>query len=131
VWVGTKDGAALKTKGGSYRVFGASYAGPIFQQFMRDAHEAMGFKSSEHQFSDFKGTGDPQPDGAIPSPTPEQKNPFDPCIIPGNPLCPPPGGGGPGGGGGGGPGGGGGGDGGGNGRLPVYQTPPIILDRPD
>jgi membrane peptidoglycan carboxypeptidase len=124
VWVGTKDGAALKTKGGSYRVFGASYAGPIWRQFMREAHEAMKFDSSKFQFGDFKGTGDQQPGGAIPSPTP--KNPFDPCIIPGNPLCPPPGEG-PGGGG---PGGGGGGDGGGNGRPPVYETPPIIITRP-
>ncbi len=86
VWVGTKDGAALKTKGGSYRVFGASYAGPIWRQFMRDAHEAMKFDSSKYQFGGPKGTGDQMPGGAIPSPTPA--NPFDPCMIPGQPAVP-------------------------------------------
>ncbi len=127
VWVGTKDGAALKSRQRGYRVFGASFAGPIWRQFMNDAHEAMKFDPSKYQFGDFKGTGDPMAGGAIPSPTPA--NPFDPCMIPGNPLCPPPGGGGPGGwrrSGGGGPGGGGGG----NDRPPIFETPPIIIRPP-
>jgi membrane peptidoglycan carboxypeptidase len=108
VWVGTKDGAALKTKNGSTRVFGASYAGPIWQQFMRDAHEAMGLKGSDpkYQFGQPAGTGVTEVPGAVGSPAPAPP-PIDPCIIPFNPNCPRPGGPGGGGPGGGGPGGGG------------------------
>ena len=89
VWVGTKDGAALKSRAGGYRVFGSSYAGPDLAAV--HARRARG-DEVRHRRSTSSATsrapGTRWRAGAIPSPTPA--NPFDPCMIPGNPLCPPP-----------------------------------------
>jgi membrane peptidoglycan carboxypeptidase len=41
VWLGTTDGRALRTSTGSYAVYGASHAAPIWRQFMMDATAAM------------------------------------------------------------------------------------------
>jgi membrane peptidoglycan carboxypeptidase len=41
VWLGTTDGKALVTSGGSHDVFGANFPGPIWRQFMVQAITAM------------------------------------------------------------------------------------------
>jgi membrane peptidoglycan carboxypeptidase len=51
VWVGTNDGAALKTRTGSSQVFGSTHAGPIWQQFMREATDAMAFDEDLRRFN--------------------------------------------------------------------------------
>jgi membrane peptidoglycan carboxypeptidase len=42
VWLGTTDGKALRTSGGDYRVFGSTYAAPVWRQFMLNALAALG-----------------------------------------------------------------------------------------
>jgi membrane peptidoglycan carboxypeptidase len=72
VWVGTKSGNALRTKGGSYAVYGNNYAGPIFKQYMEDATKAL-FPHPDPSMLHFDAAGDTgnvNPPGSVPSPTP-------------------------------------------------------------
>jgi membrane peptidoglycan carboxypeptidase len=50
VWLGTTDGTALTTKDGGHDVFGASYPGPIWRQFMVDATAAMHLDKNKFKF---------------------------------------------------------------------------------
>jgi membrane peptidoglycan carboxypeptidase len=94
VWVGTKDGKALRHTRDGYSVYGGSHAGPIWRQFMKDAHTAMKLDRSKHRFGPPAGTGDTQPPGAVPSPTPTPEptpdGPPDPPDPPGPPGPPDP-----------------------------------------
>jgi membrane peptidoglycan carboxypeptidase len=73
VWVGTTDGSGLKTKDGSYSVFGANYPGPIWRQFMQDATKAMNLDKSKMHFAKPTTTAPPTsaaPTSAPPTPSP-------------------------------------------------------------
>jgi membrane peptidoglycan carboxypeptidase len=69
VWLGTTDGKPLRTNGGGYDVFGASHPGPIWQQFMADAAEAMKLDPGEYRF-DAPGFPDETPSAPPPADTP-------------------------------------------------------------
>ena len=75
VWVGTTDGKALVTKDGRTNVFGSTYAGPIWRQFMRAAHEAMQFDEGLRRFDKPVGpptpTAEPTRRDATAEPTPD------------------------------------------------------------
>lgn len=111
VWVGTTDGTALVTRDGSTEVYGSNYPGPIWQQFMRDATNAMQLDKSVSKFAQPHLTGtptatpstepsaspspssSPRPSGA-PSPSvgpidPEPSGPPVPSLPPAS-LPPPP-----------------------------------------
>ena len=70
VWVGTTDGKALVTKDGNVNVFGSTYPGPIWRQFMANALEAMALDPDKYRFEAPKVTPSPTP-SPIPEPTPE------------------------------------------------------------
>jgi len=72
VWVGTKSGKALHSRQAGYAVYGNNFAGPIFQQYMRDATQAL-FPHPDASMLHFDGaanTGNLMPNGAVASPTP-------------------------------------------------------------
>ncbi|HEX5997170.1 MAG TPA: transglycosylase domain-containing protein [Jiangellales bacterium] len=64
VWLGTTDGKPLKTKDGSYEVYGASGPGPIWRQFMEQATAALKLDPDKYRF------GEPKFPGETPSPSP-------------------------------------------------------------
>ena len=70
VWVGTNDGGPLITRTNSSQVFGSTYAGPIWQQFMRDATDAMNFDEGLRKFNAPVLTASPSP-SPLESPEPE------------------------------------------------------------
>jgi membrane peptidoglycan carboxypeptidase len=75
VWLGTSDGKPLRTKDGSYDVFGASHPGPIWQQFMADAAEAMKLDPEKYRFDKPRFPGEtpsapPPADTPAPPPSP-------------------------------------------------------------
>jgi membrane peptidoglycan carboxypeptidase len=84
VWLGTTDGKALVTKNGSYSVFGSSYPGPIWRQFMVEATRAMELSREGTEFENPK-FADETPTPA-PSPTPEPEPSPEPTCTPEN--CP-------------------------------------------
>ncbi|SCL29176.1 Membrane carboxypeptidase (penicillin-binding protein) [Micromonospora rhizosphaerae] len=63
VWLGTTDGKPLKTKDGSYEVYGSSGPGPIWRQFMEQATAALKLDPDKYRF------GTPEFPGDTPSPT--------------------------------------------------------------
>ncbi|MFR9779119.1 transglycosylase domain-containing protein [Micromonospora sp. MS34] len=69
VWLGTTDGKPLKTKNGSYEVYGSTGPGPIWRQFMEQATAAMKLDPDKYRF------GDP----AFPDDTPTQTAPASPA----------------------------------------------------
>jgi membrane peptidoglycan carboxypeptidase len=117
VWLGTTDGKPLRTKGGSYDVFGASHPGPIWQQFMAQAAKSMRLDPDEYRFAEpgfpdqtpsapppadmpappptqgLEPTGAPNPTGS-PQPTraPQPTKPPKPTASPRppTPITPPP-----------------------------------------
>ncbi|GIF68484.1 penicillin-binding protein [Asanoa ishikariensis] len=76
VWLGTKDGKPLRTKDGSYDVFGASHPGRIWQQFMTDAAKAMELNPDDYRF------GEPKFPGETPSAPPSAETPAPPTASP-------------------------------------------------
>lgn len=105
VWVGTTDGTALVTKNGSTEVYGSNYPGPIWQQFMRDATNAMQLDKQLSRFAKPKLTGSPTPSASAEpsatstpsstprptgSPSPTVPQPTLPIPIPTGPATPPP-----------------------------------------
>jgi membrane peptidoglycan carboxypeptidase len=94
VWVGTTDGTALVTKNGSTEVYGSNYPGPIWQQFMRDATNAMQLDKGLSRFAQPKLTGTPTPSAtAEPSGTPTPTGSPRPTASPSptvSPIVPPP-----------------------------------------
>ncbi len=80
VWLGTTDGEALVTKNGSFSVFGSSYPGPIWRQFMTEATRAMELSREGTEFEDPK-FADETPTPA-PSPTPEPEPSPEPTCTP-------------------------------------------------
>jgi membrane peptidoglycan carboxypeptidase len=102
VWVGTTDGAALKTKNGRFDVYGYNYPGPIWQQFMAAVTKAMDFPKDLARFRKPKvtaapttpapppsvptGTATAGPTGRVPTPT----LPPLPPITAGPPATPQP-----------------------------------------
>jgi len=79
VWVGTNDGGPLITGAGSSRVFGSTHAGPIWQQFMRDATDAMDFDEGLRKFNAPVLTPSPSPS---PSESPEPEPSVEPSVEP-------------------------------------------------
>jgi membrane peptidoglycan carboxypeptidase len=79
VWVGTNDGAPLITRTGSSQVFGSTHAGPIWQQFMRDATDAMNFDEGLRKFNAPVHTASPSPS---PSESPEPEPSVEPSPEP-------------------------------------------------
>ncbi len=79
VWVGTNDGAPLITRTGSSQVFGSTHAGPIWQQFMRDATDAMNFDEGLRKFNAPVLTASPSPS---PSESPEPEPSVEPSVEP-------------------------------------------------
>jgi len=54
VWLGTTDGKALRTRNGSTEVFGSSYPGPIWRQFMATATAALKLDKEKFRFGEPK-----------------------------------------------------------------------------
>jgi membrane peptidoglycan carboxypeptidase len=79
VWVGTNDGGPLITRTGSSQVFGSTHAGPIWQQFMRDATDAMNFDEGLRKFNAPVLTASPSPS---PSESPEPEPSVEPSVEP-------------------------------------------------
>ena len=79
VWVGTNDGGPLITRTGSSDVFGSTHAGPIWQQFMRDATDAMHFDEGLRKFNAPVLTASPSPS---PSESPEPDPSVEPSVEP-------------------------------------------------
>ncbi|HEX2771144.1 MAG TPA: transglycosylase domain-containing protein [Micromonosporaceae bacterium] len=78
VWLGTTDGKPLKTKDGSYEVYGASGPGPIWRQFMEQATAALKLDPDKYRFAEPKFPGETPspsapstPTSAAPPPTPK------------------------------------------------------------
>ncbi len=84
VWVGTNDGAPLITLTGSSQVFGSTHAGPIWQQFMRDATDAMNFDEGLRKFNAPVLTASPSPS---PSESPEPEPSVEPSVEPSPERC--------------------------------------------
>jgi membrane peptidoglycan carboxypeptidase len=87
VWVGTKDGGPLLTKSGGTDVFGSSFAGPIWRQFMAAATTAMNLDKSKARFVAPKVTPSPTPSPTpeappSPTPTPTPKPTPTPSLVP-------------------------------------------------
>jgi membrane peptidoglycan carboxypeptidase len=78
VWLGTTDGKPLKTKDGSYEVYGATAPGPIWRQFMGQATAALKLDPDKYRFGEPKfpdETPSPSapstPRSTAPQPTPK------------------------------------------------------------
>jgi membrane peptidoglycan carboxypeptidase len=99
VWVGSgaPEEFALKKADNKTTMWGADQPMQIFQRFTKEATAALGWKSAGMKFGPQSNSGDMNPPGSVPSPTPTDNN------CQGQDNCNP--GGGPGGGQGGGPGG--------------------------
>ncbi|WP_307812511.1 transglycosylase domain-containing protein [Micromonospora coerulea] len=71
VWLGTTDGKPLRTKDGSYEVYGSTGPGPIWRQFMEQATAALKLDPDKYRF----GTPEFPDDAPEPTATPEQPEP--------------------------------------------------------
>ncbi|GAA3776462.1 transglycosylase domain-containing protein [Micromonospora maritima] len=70
VWLGTTDGKPLRTRGGSYEVYGSTGAAPIWRQFMARATEAMKLDPDRYRFREPGFPGDaPEPSPSAPAPS--------------------------------------------------------------
>ncbi|MFU8875418.1 transglycosylase domain-containing protein [Micromonospora sp. SL4-19] len=89
VWLGTTDGKPLKTKDGSYEVYGSSGPGPIWRQFMEQATGALKLDPDKYRFADPKFPGDaPPPPTRAPAPTTTSPTPSarpTPTVTPSSP----------------------------------------------
>ncbi|MGN9777361.1 transglycosylase domain-containing protein [Micromonospora sp. H33] len=72
VWLGTTDGKPLRTKDGSYDVFGSSGAGPIWRQFMEQATAALKLDPDKYRFTEPKFPDDDAPSSPTASARPER-----------------------------------------------------------
>jgi membrane peptidoglycan carboxypeptidase len=89
VWLGTVDGKPLRTKDGSYQVFGATGAGPIWRQFMEQATAALKLDPDKYRFGTPTFPDDaPEPSTAPPSaaPTSATPSPTSASPTPSRPL---------------------------------------------
>ena len=81
VWLGTVYGKPLKTKDGSYDVFGATGAAPIWRQFMEQATAALKLDPDKYRFAapqfpqDASPSATPGPTTAKPTPSTAQTAP--------------------------------------------------------
>ncbi|MFB9234827.1 transglycosylase domain-containing protein [Plantactinospora siamensis] len=84
VWLGTDDGKPLKTRSGSYEVYGATGPAPIWRQFMEQATAALKLDPDKYRFEapafpdDTPATPSgppPAPTTAAPAPTTERPSP--------------------------------------------------------
>ncbi|ASW53062.1 transglycosylase domain-containing protein [Plantactinospora sp. KBS50] len=76
VWLGTTDGKPLKTRDGSYEVYGATGPAPIWRQFMEQATAALKLDPDRYRFKEPKFPNDaPEPSPSPPSPTPSPVEP--------------------------------------------------------
>ncbi|UWZ34043.1 penicillin-binding protein [Dactylosporangium roseum] len=78
VWLGTTDGKALVTKDGDHDVFGASYPGAIWRQFMVDAAAALQLDRNKYRFAQPAFPPErsaPPPSRAAPPSTPASARP--------------------------------------------------------
>ena len=84
VWLGTNDGKALVTKDGDHDVFGASYPGPIWRQFMTQAVAALQLDKNKFRFGTPKFPAESA--SARPAPTatsaPAKPTPSTPSLTP-------------------------------------------------
>jgi membrane peptidoglycan carboxypeptidase len=88
VWLGTTDGKALVTKSGATNVFGSTYAGPIWRQFMAEATSAMQLDTAKARF-DKPATPTPSAESTVePTPTATAEPEPDPTKTP-VPTVPP------------------------------------------
>jgi membrane peptidoglycan carboxypeptidase len=86
VWLGTVDGKPLKTKDGSYEVFGASGPGPIWQQFMEQATAALKLDPDKYRFGAPKFPQETSSPTAAATPKPTTAQPT-PTVV--QPTCDP------------------------------------------
>jgi membrane peptidoglycan carboxypeptidase len=84
VWLGTTDGKPLITTGGSTQVFGASYPGPIWRQFMVRTLAAMKLDPNKYRFEAPKWPDEAPSESPSPAPTTPSPSPSHP-----KPSCPP------------------------------------------
>ncbi|MCW3842631.1 penicillin-binding protein [Micromonospora yasonensis] len=77
VWLGTTDGKPLKTKDGSYEVYGATGPGPIWRQFMEQATAAMKLDPDKYRFGEpaFPNDAPTETAPARPAPTTSAPSP--------------------------------------------------------
>jgi membrane peptidoglycan carboxypeptidase len=93
VWLGTTDGGPLTTKNGGHDVFGASYPGAIWRQFMTQALAALKLDPNKYRFEAPKFPNDqpspsPSPSEPSTSPSPSEVSPSPSCSR--GPDCPRP-----------------------------------------
>ncbi|MEV6811302.1 transglycosylase domain-containing protein [Micromonospora sp. NPDC051296] len=81
-WLGTTDGKPLRTKDGSYAVYGASGAGPIWQQFMAEATAALKLDPDKYRFAEPKFPNDAPPPTATTRPAPTATRPTPTTATP-------------------------------------------------
>ncbi|WP_107079509.1 transglycosylase domain-containing protein [Micromonospora sp. MH33] len=67
VWLGTTDGKPLRTKDGSYEVYGSTGPGPIWRQFMEKATAALKLDPDKYRFQD-PAFPDDAPETTAPAP---------------------------------------------------------------
>jgi len=72
VWVGTKDGGPLLTKNGATDVYGATFPGPIYRQFMVAAAKALKLDPAKFKFVAPTVTPSPTPSVDL-TPTPSEE----------------------------------------------------------
>jgi membrane peptidoglycan carboxypeptidase len=70
VWLGTVDGKPLRTRDGSYQVFGATGPAPIWRQFMEQATAALKLDPAKYRFQTPKFPQDAPPPADRPTPRP-------------------------------------------------------------
>ncbi|MFI2647755.1 transglycosylase domain-containing protein [Micromonospora fulviviridis] len=74
VWLGTTDGKPLRTKDGSYEVYGSTGPGPIWRQFMEKATAALKLDPDKYRFQD-PAFPDDAPETTAPAPPPATSSP--------------------------------------------------------
>jgi membrane peptidoglycan carboxypeptidase len=89
VWLGTTDGKPLKTKNGSYEVYGASAPGPIWRQFMEQAAAAMKLDPDKYRFGEPKFPGETASPTAPSTPTSSAPPPAEATPTAVRPTCDP------------------------------------------
>ncbi|SBT40333.1 transglycosylase domain-containing protein [Micromonospora auratinigra] len=68
VWLGTTDGKPLRTRGGSYEVYGSTGPGPIWRQFMTQASAALKLDPGKYRFGE-PSFPDDTPTATAPAPS--------------------------------------------------------------